>query len=310
MSTTLPLIDNLTIYEGDGTVLDFVSHLGDLTGYTITFQAREAIHSRYAFITEVGKITDITGGRYSITIPSSASLSRGGTKTYFYGIQLKDQNGKIHTDRTGELIINPRTTDAYIPPVVAVYGVDVDKDGSDILSKAHVLNFTGSGVNVVKGGTGEVTINIDTLTSPFSIGARFVGIFDTLQALSDAIPKPADNMQAIVIQPSERYYHSVGGTWTTFTHNLTEDRLSSVSFFDEGNGFQNLNSAVLWRPKSGDANSIEVYHSQTKTMTIVFRVYFKEVRMPQIHWSKWNCVLNITIVLLLLLYGLHVCPYW
>lgn len=66
--------------------------------------------------------------------------------------------------------------------------------------------------------------------------------------------------------------NNVAGTWTTVTHNLSEDRLSSVSFFDEGNNFQNLNSAVLWRPKSGNANAIEIYHSQAKTLTIVFRV--------------------------------------
>lgn len=65
---------------------------------------------------------------------------------------------------------------------------------------------------------------------------------------------------------------NTAGTWTTITHNLNEDRLASVSFFDEGNDYQNINSAVLWKPKAGDANSIEVYHSQVKTMTIVFRV--------------------------------------
>lgn len=64
---------------------------------------------------------------------------------------------------------------------------------------------------------------------------------------------------------------NTAGTWTTITHGLNEDRLASVSFFDEGNDYQNINSAVLWRPKSGDANSIEVYHSQVKTMTIAFR---------------------------------------
>ncbi|CAM0042506.1 virion structural protein [Vibrio phage K394] len=65
---------------------------------------------------------------------------------------------------------------------------------------------------------------------------------------------------------------NTAGTWTTVTHNLNEAELSSVSFFDEGNSLQNMNSAVLWRPKSGDANSIEIYHGQAKTFKIVFRV--------------------------------------
>lgn len=64
---------------------------------------------------------------------------------------------------------------------------------------------------------------------------------------------------------------NTAGTWTTITHGLSEDRLSSVSFFDEGDSYKNINSAVLWRPKSGDVDSIEIYHSQVKTMTIVFR---------------------------------------
>lgn len=65
---------------------------------------------------------------------------------------------------------------------------------------------------------------------------------------------------------------NTAGTWTTITHGLNDADLSSVSFFDEGNSLQNMNSAVLWRPKSGDANSIEIYHGQSKTFKIVFRV--------------------------------------
>lgn len=65
---------------------------------------------------------------------------------------------------------------------------------------------------------------------------------------------------------------NTAGTWTTFTHNLNDAELSSVSFFDEGNNLQNINTSVLWRPKSGDSNSIEVYSSQSKTMKVVYRV--------------------------------------
>lgn len=67
-------------------------------------------------------------------------------------------------------------------------------------------------------------------------------------------------------------YTNVAGQWDLVTHNLNEEYLSSVSFFDELNMNQNLNGAVLWRPFPEDPfNVIEVYASQAKTMTVVCR---------------------------------------
>lgn len=46
--------------------------------------------------------------------------------------------------------------------------------------------------------------------------SKFVGIYETLQDLKDAVGTPSPAMQAIVIEPSEFYYHVTGGKWTQF----------------------------------------------------------------------------------------------
>lgn len=49
--------------------------------------------------------------------------------------------------------------------------------------------------------------------STASIGNHFVGIYQDLPSLQDAVKNPDNNYQAIVISPSEKYFHSVGGQW-------------------------------------------------------------------------------------------------
>ncbi|MGL5728006.1 MAG: hypothetical protein ACRCYD_09175, partial [Plesiomonas sp.] len=49
--------------------------------------------------------------------------------------------------------------------------------------------------------------------STASIGNHFVGIYQDLPSLQDAVKHPDNNYQAIVISPSEKYFHSVGGQW-------------------------------------------------------------------------------------------------
>ncbi|MGL5282382.1 MAG: hypothetical protein ACRC8W_11670 [Plesiomonas shigelloides] len=49
--------------------------------------------------------------------------------------------------------------------------------------------------------------------STHSVGNYFVGIYQDLAALQDAVKAPGNNYQAIVISPSEKYFHSVGGQW-------------------------------------------------------------------------------------------------
>ncbi|MGL5526785.1 MAG: hypothetical protein ACRDCI_00125 [Plesiomonas shigelloides] len=49
--------------------------------------------------------------------------------------------------------------------------------------------------------------------STASIGNHFVGIYQDLPSLQDAVKHPDNNYQAIVISPSEKYFHSIGGQW-------------------------------------------------------------------------------------------------
>lgn len=46
--------------------------------------------------------------------------------------------------------------------------------------------------------------------------SKFVGIYETLKDLTDAVGTPSPAMQAIVIEPSEFYYHVIGGKWAQF----------------------------------------------------------------------------------------------
>lgn len=46
--------------------------------------------------------------------------------------------------------------------------------------------------------------------------SKFVGFYDDLKSLNDAIPKPAPGMQSIVLSPSESYYHVSAGLWVKF----------------------------------------------------------------------------------------------
>lgn len=58
---------------------------------------------------------------------------------------------------------------------------------------------------------------IDDLLAVINKGqSKFIGFYDTLTDLNDAISAPTDGLQAIVINPSEFYYHATGGAWAKF----------------------------------------------------------------------------------------------
>lgn len=46
--------------------------------------------------------------------------------------------------------------------------------------------------------------------------SSFVGFYDEINELNDAQPNPPDGLQAIVLAPSEFYYHANGGRWEKF----------------------------------------------------------------------------------------------
>lgn len=213
MARYTPDIEEIYVYEGDDTSMDFTSKLGDITGYTVKLQARITMGSRYAILDVNGIVKSGSTGAYTVVFPSLDTLGKGSVKPYYYDIKLTSPDNKVHTDRQGELLIEPRTTELISHSTIAIYGVDVDKDGQALLKHSQNLNFIGSGVITKLNSEGGVDIVIDKPASSPTLALYFAGIYDDLQGLKDAIASPTDNMQAIVIKPSEKYYHSVGNQW-------------------------------------------------------------------------------------------------
>ncbi len=56
--------------------------------------------------------------------------------------------------------------------------------------------------------------------------------------------------------------------WTTIQHDLAEAFVSSVGIFDVASGFENITHSFKWRPKDGDANAIEIYHSLATALNV------------------------------------------
>lgn len=88
-------------------------------------------------------------------------------------------------------------------------GIDFKDSGGDV-GVYSKLDFTGSGVNLKQSGD---VLQVDIDKNNLQVGNHFVGIYQDLQSLTDGIATPTDNMQAIVLTPSEKYYHGVGGSW-------------------------------------------------------------------------------------------------
>ncbi|UIS54097.1 hypothetical protein ZHX_gp37 [Edwardsiella phage vB_EpP_ZHX] len=62
---------------------------------------------------------------------------------------------------------------------------------------------------------GSAYVPVQTGVTPYAptLGLHFVGIYNDLAELQDGIKRPTGNLQAIVLTPSEKYFHSVGGAW-------------------------------------------------------------------------------------------------
>lgn len=119
-------------------------------------------------------------------------------------------------------------------------------------------------------GLADLAENFGTFTgSTLSDNTDAKALFQELETKSEANASIYTDNKAVLASQS-----ITSGSWVTVTHSLNDAELSSVTFFDEGNNLQNVNASVVWRPKSGDANSIEVYQASglTKTLKVVARV--------------------------------------
>lgn len=58
------------------------------------------------------------------------------------------------------------------------------------------------------------------------------------------------------------------GVWTTLTHNLSEQYLSGVQFFDAADNYTHVTHAFRWRPKNESSSEIEIYQDSGANRTI------------------------------------------
>lgn len=93
-------------------------------------------------------------------------------------------------------------------------GVNINKDGVQVLSAADTLNFSGA-FDVVKAKDTGGTVNIELSTT--ARGTNEVGVFESTTDLLDAYPTPEDGLYARVLQGNNNYpddrYESKGGNW-------------------------------------------------------------------------------------------------
>lgn len=119
-------------------------------------------------------------------------------------------------------------------------------------------------------GLADLSEDFGTFTgSTLSDNADAKTLFQELETKAEANAVIYANNKAVLTGQA-----IASGSWATVTHSLNDAELSSVAFFDEGNSLQNVNASVIWRPKSGDSNAIEVYQASgaLKTLKIVCRV--------------------------------------
>ncbi len=108
-----------------------------------------------------------------------------------------------------------------------------------------------------------------------TLALHFAGIYDDLQALQDAIATPANDMQAIVIQPSEKYYHGVGGAWVELAP-VSSFHPTYVGAYDSVQDLESANPS----PTKDDLAIVG-------TTTKLFYLYDS---------SKWNALTHIDLV--------------
>ena len=77
--------------------------------------------------------------------------------------------------------------------------------------RSHDIEFDGH--ISFKQEDGKVKLTINEPKSAPTLAVHFAGFYETLQDLTDAIPSPSSDLQAIVISPSEKYYHAVANQW-------------------------------------------------------------------------------------------------
>lgn len=209
------------------------------------------------------------------------------------GMSIYVYNDGTHTGHGHIYVLSGSDTDIVIgtDPInfvvqQAVTGhaddLSVDDGSFSVLTGTNAQTVLDSADNAIQTNINDIATLDTRLDNLSGVTGSDLGTFTGTTISDNASVKTALQEVETAVESNSAIYAAnklvltaqanTAGTWTTITHGLNDAELSSVSFFDEGNSLQNMNSAVLWRPKSGDANAIEIYHGQAKSFKIVFRV--------------------------------------
>ncbi len=106
----LPYIDNMKLYAGDYYAITKLACCGDITGYTILFEARLSKESRHDILSKPCGIVDGPRGEYILILESHETDGLSTQGECYYDIVLIDPNGIPHTDRKGTFELVGRVT--------------------------------------------------------------------------------------------------------------------------------------------------------------------------------------------------------
>ena len=178
----------------------------------LTVEANQSVYFRFTGAVGTGSQTQI-------------SLLGDAQQEIYYKLDITELEEKTVTVNGVESVVagNKITVDNSDPknPIVnwdpsgdLLPGVNVNKDGAQVLSAADTLNFSSS-FDVAKAKDTGGTVNIEL--SQTARGTNEVGVFESTTDLLAAYPTPENGLYARVLQdnnnlPDDRY-ESKGGSW-------------------------------------------------------------------------------------------------
>ena len=178
----------------------------------LTVEANQSVYFRFTGAVGTGSQTQISlRGDAQQEIYYKLDITELEEKTVtVIGVESVVAGNKIFVDDSDPK--NPIVS--WDPSSDLLPGVNIDKEGVQVLSAADTLNFS-SAFNVTKAKDTGGTVNIELSTT--ARGTNEVGVFESTTDLLAAYPTPEDGLYARVLQdnnnlPDDRY-ESKGGNW-------------------------------------------------------------------------------------------------
>ena len=178
----------------------------------LTVEANQSVYFRFTGAVGTGSQTQI-------------SLRGDAQQEIYYKLDITELNENTVTVNGVESVVagNKIFVDDSDPknPIVSwdpsgdlLPGVNINKEGVQVLSAADTLNFSSS-FDIVKARDDGGTVNIELSTT--ARGTNEVGVFESTTDLLAAYPTPEDGLYARVLQDSNNLpddrYESKGGNW-------------------------------------------------------------------------------------------------